>query len=349
MTIEDLINRLKKHCSYAVLAAKKFNAKRFYLQTNLSKKDILEFEDFENTLIERAVSLKNLINQKAIELIKKDSDLVLDQIDPEILINIDLINDKVVVRHSNIYIYVRYLKKTREYAQHVWACPSCKGKGCKKCNYTKEKYPSIESAFKEIFVKEFGASDCILHASGREDVDVMTLGHGRPAVIEIVNPTKTTSDLELIAQKIKQNYPLEILQPKIVKKFWIEAICNSHFDKKYYAIVSSKTKELTKNDFELLKNSCPILLKQRTPLRVLKRRTDMIRERYILDLKLEKIEDKKLHLIIYAQAGTYIKEFISGDGGRTHPSVSSILKTECSCEELTLIDVNDFFVNTLKS
>ena len=349
MNLEDLIKRLKKHCRYAVLVAKKFNVKRFYLQTNLSKKNILEFEDFENTPIEKAVSLKNIINQKATEFIKKESNLVLDQLNPELLINIDLINDKVVVKHSNIYIYLRYLKKTKEYAQHVWACPSCKGKGCKQCNYTKEKYPSIESAFREIFKKEFGASDFILHASGREDVDVMTLEHGRPAVIEIVNPTNLEVDLQSIAQKIKQNYPLEILEPKYVKKFWVEVICNSHFNKKYYAIISSKTRALVKNDFKLLKNNCPILLKQRTPHRVLKRRTDLIRQRHVFDIKLEKIENGKLHLIIYAEAGTYIKEFVSGDGGRTNPSVSSILKTECTCEELTLIDVEDFFVNTLKT
>jgi len=47
-----------------------------------------------------------------------------------------------------------------------------------------------------------------------------------------------------------------------------------------------------------------------------------------------------LELEIEAQGGAYIKEFISGDDGRTIPSIASILGTESTCVELDVIAVD---------
>ncbi|MCX8162976.1 MAG: tRNA pseudouridine(54/55) synthase Pus10 [Candidatus Micrarchaeota archaeon] len=351
LNYELLEQKLTKLCLSAIQLAKAYpNSKTFYLQTHIDKSLVAKLEEPEQTPIEKFMALKNLLNQKALEIFKKNSDLVLDQQDPQLLISLDLSNDKLTLKHSNVYIYFNYLKKSREYAQHIWACSSCKGKGCQKCNFKKEKYPSVESVLREVFIKEFKASDVILHSSGREDVDVLTLGNGRPAVLEIVSPLLEPEkiDLNKICLKIKENYPIELLEPRFVKKFWVEAICTSHFNKEYLAVVYCQKRALELSDFEKLKSKLPICLHQRTPLRVLKRRSDIVRKRYILDLTLEKILDGKLVIRIYAEAGTYIKEFVSGDEGRTKPSISSILELPCICQELTLIKVDDFFVKTLK-
>ena len=39
----------------------------------------------------------------------------------------------------------------------------------------------------------FQAEEVYLHGSGREDVDVRMLGHGRPFILEFINPRKSIS------------------------------------------------------------------------------------------------------------------------------------------------------------
>ncbi len=81
--------------------------------------------------------------------------------------------------------------------------------------------------------------------------------------------------------------------------------------------------DLTKVIFGYL--DFPLTIKQRTPFRVLHRRANSIRERNILKAKATKIDDHHFRLELSTQAGTYVKEFVYGDFGRTIPSVSSLL------------------------
>jgi tRNA pseudouridine synthase 10 len=62
-----------------------------------------------------------------------------------------------------------------------------------------------------------------------------------------------------------------------------------------------------------------ISIKQQTPLRVLHRRADLIREKYIYEVKVKKVSLKRAELEIRCQGGLYVKELVSGDEGRTTP------------------------------
>ncbi|MGB4611299.1 MAG: tRNA pseudouridine(54/55) synthase Pus10, partial [Methanothermobacter thermautotrophicus] len=48
-----------------------------------------------------------------------------------------------------------------------------------------------------------------------------------------------------------------------------------------------------------------------------------------------------LELIIKGEGGLYIKELISGDSGRTEPSVSSVLGVPARCVALDVLEVGD--------
>lgn len=70
----------------------------------------------------------------------------------------------------------------------------------------------------------------------------------------------------------------------------------------------------------------PLTIHQRTPLRVLHRRSNAVRERRILSCRVvERIDPHYFRLHLSSDAGTYIKEFVSGDLGRTQPNLSTIL------------------------
>ena len=56
-------------------------------------------------------------------------------------------------------------------------------------------------------------------------------------------------------------------------------------------------------------------------------------------------DERGHYLDIAAEAGTYIKEFISGDGGRTSPSVAELLGRPVNCTFLVVTSIEDAFLD----
>ena len=66
-------------------------------------------------------------------------------------------------------------------------------------------------------------------------------------------------------------------------------------------------------------------LSQRTPIRVSRSRKDLVRRRRVLRFEPRPLEGEPCFEVeVEAQSGTYIKELISGDSGRTVPSVAPV-------------------------
>ena len=82
-----------------------------------------------------------------------------------------------------------------------------------------------------------------------------------------------------------------------------------------------------------------VIIKQQTPLRVVHRRADLIRERYIYKLKVKRLSAKEALLEVRSQGGLYIKELVSGDEGRTVPSVAELLKNPAKITKLDVLKV----------
>ena len=61
-----------------------------------------------------------------------------------------------------------------------------------------------------------------------------------------------------------------------------------------------------------------------------------MREKIIHEVSLEQYKDGLLKAKFKVQGGTYIKELISGDDGRTIPSIAEKLETGCKCAELNV-------------
>jgi tRNA U54 and U55 pseudouridine synthase Pus10 len=69
----------------------------------------------------------------------------------------------------------------------------------------------------------------------------------------------------------------------------------------------------------------PLVIQQKTPLRVVHRRANLLRERQILQLVAKRVDDHHFRLELSTQAGTYVKEFVHGDLLRTQPSIASLI------------------------
>jgi len=81
-------------------------------------------------------------------------------------------------------------------------------------------------------------------------------------------------------------------------------------------------------------SSYPLEIRQWTPVRVLHRRANTPRTRHVLSCRAHRVDDHYFRLHLSTEAGTYVKEFVHGDLGRTVPSVSSLLG--CSTDILEL-------------
>ena len=86
-------------------------------------------------------------------------------------------------------------------------------------------------------------------------------------------------------------------------------------------------------------------LAQRTPERVAHRRADKIRRRKVIETSGPSIEVGDDGILrgqfdLRCESGTYVKETVHGDGGRTQPSIASLIKAKCTVQWLDVADIH---------
>lgn len=85
------------------------------------------------------------------------------------------------------------------------------------------------------------------------------------------------------------------------------------------------------------------LLDQRTPVRVSHRRPDLIRKRRVMEIGTIEVhpgDPVAVEVTLRCESGTYVKETVHGDGGRTQPSFASCLEARCEVEWLDVADIH---------
>ena len=261
---------------------------------------------------------------------------------PTIMVIIDTSYNQVTLQIASLYIYGRYKKYSREIPQTKWLCKICRGKGCKKCNYSGKIYnKSVEELIAKKILIETNGSDESFHGSGREDVDVLMLGNGRPFVLEIINPKIRNINLKLLQDQInKENKGIiEVSNLRFSDRKEIFRLKDAAF-KKTYRIIMKCDKSL---NIEKLKKVTQALrglkIGQLTPSRVAHRRADLVRERHVYKCNLESVDGTIAIFTLEAESGTYIKELVSGDNGRTKPSISDLINAPCKVMELDVIGI----------
>ncbi|KJP88565.1 hypothetical protein AK88_01844 [Plasmodium fragile] len=88
-------------------------------------------------------------------------------------------------------------------------------------------------------------------------------------------------------------------------------------------------------------DNCVISVIQKTPIRVLHRRSLLKRERKIFEFNLVFVHEHFSLLHLLAQSGMYIKEFVNGDRGRTFPNLKHFFGQDTFVNILNL-DVSSF-------
>jgi len=287
-------------------------------------------------------ALKAEVNR---EVGKRVSDLVgkeaaLDR--PDVVAVLDTSFDHVDLQVNPLYLRGRYRKLSRGVPQTRWPCRRCRGKGCDRCGGTGKMYPtSVEEVVAAEIMRESGGTGHALHGMGREDVDARMLGRGRPFIVEIKEPRKRRIDREAAVRRINASGIVEV--DRLVPATGVEVVAlKEDRAAKTYRVLLRMAPPV---DEAKLKGTLPVLvgepIAQRTPGRVVHRRADTTRARRLLSAEVVGVEGDRAELRVTAEAGTYIKEWVHGDGGRTRPSLAERLGAACEVLELDVLDVHD--------
>ena len=298
-----------------------------------------EFIDQSNLDVE---PIKKEINRIIGKRLEKELSKEVNFEKQDIIVNVNLIKDpKIRVQINPIFIEGN--KLIRGIPQTKWPCSKCKGRGCEECNFTGKQYPcSVEELISEHILKATDGYEAKFHGAGREDIDVLMLGSGRPFVLEIKEPKIRKIDLNKLENEIneinqgKTQYhnlkftyrnrkaEIKVSSPDAYKVYKALVECEEAYDAQKLADLSQLGE-----------------IHQRTPIRVSHRRADKVRIKHVLDLSCEVIDDTHFEMTIKTEGGLYIKELISGDEGRSQPNVADKLGVKAVCKQLDVIEVSE--------
>ncbi|KOC62260.1 Putative tRNA pseudouridine synthase Pus10 [Habropoda laboriosa] len=258
--------------------------------------------------------------------------------------------EKIMCTHSSIFIGGRYNKLSRELSQTPWFI-----------NGEKKMQTSVQDILCNPIAEVVKAQSIKFLSSGREDVDVRNIYSGRPFAVELINPQKSKITEKLLSdlvdeinrssRQVQITSNLKVLSRIDLKKLKEGENVKTKFYRAF-CICRDATKDMI--SLEELNNLKRVKITQKTPVRVLHRRPLSPRERLIYEIRARWAKPQELKkfnitnkdasaffvLDIKTQAGTYVKEFVHGDFGRTKPSLCDILNAEVDIVALDVTGIN---------
>ncbi|MDP7002040.1 MAG: tRNA pseudouridine(54/55) synthase Pus10 [Candidatus Thalassarchaeaceae archaeon] len=262
---------------------------------------------------------------------------------PDVMALVDGLTLRVDVDVRPVFLYGRYRKLVRDIPQTRWPCRSCRGRaeGCESCNGSGLQYPdSVQDLIGEPIREALLAENTSFHGMGREDIDVRCLGSGRPFVLEVKRPAKRNHSLEELVRKVNEHASgkVEVDTFSWCNRTKINEVKQSRSDKTYTIRFRVDGTTDQNSISEAISSLSGTVIDQETPKRVSHRRAAKIRKRKVTSIDSIIFDDDEVQITLRCEAGTYVKELIHSDEGRTSPSVKSVIGREC---EVIWLDVEE--------
>jgi tRNA pseudouridine synthase 10 len=320
---EDIFSKLPGYAKNASGLLSKLQYETFLVGT-LPDSGTIEREEvlWEDVGIEQCESIRTEINRELGKLIYTLTKKEHDPDNPDVTVLLNIGEERIELQLRPLFVRGKYRKLVRGIPQSKW-----------------DMYDeTLEDVIAEPLMKMTQGTAHAIHASGREDIDARCLGW-RPFVLEIKNPKKRKVDLSAVQAAVKKTKKAEIGFLSMAARKDVTEVSLARHDKSYRAVVVFE-RPLKEEDLKKLRKLVGVVA-QRTPTRVAHRRADLVRERRVLEVSWKKVNNKKIELQIKGEAGLYIKELVSGDGGKSVPSVSALLGNPALVKELDVIRIWD--------
>ncbi|XP_010728595.2 tRNA pseudouridine synthase Pus10 [Larimichthys crocea] len=244
------------------------------------------------------------------------------------------ISQDIQCLHVSVFVAGRYNKFCRSLPQTPWVIDG-----------ERRMESSVEELIAAAILSSFRASGFNFSSSGREDVDVRTLGNGRPFAMELLNPHRSRLnkvEMKQLQETInKSSDKIRVRDLQIVTREAMGRMKEGEEEKtKSYTALIWTQKPIQREDISFIDDIKDLTLDQKTPLRVLHRRALAVRQRVIHSMNTRFLDSHHFYLGLKTQAGTYIKEFVHGDFGRTKPNLCQLLNTDTDILELDVESVD---------
>lgn len=334
---DSIMDRLDELSAKCVEAGREYEYRSFQVGCSLDRSLIKREEELWLQLgLTTFESLKSEVTREVGKRIQLSTGKAYSATKPDILFIVNLKDMSVTVHARPIFIYGRYRKLVSGLPQSPWARPP---------DPLVAYQASVEELITAPLVEMARASGAKLHAAGREDPDVRTLGNGRPFMVEIKNPKLRSIDFKRAQEEINRRAQglvevegLASIDGKAVPKLKAYA----EIARKTYVARMRISREVSEEELRDLERALKgVIVHQRTPLRVLRRRIDRVRRKVVYDVRAKLVDKNVIEITVTCQGGLYVKEFIHGDEGRTKPSVAEVLGASVEVEELDVVWIEE--------
>lgn len=251
---------------------------------------------------------------------------------------------EVTVSTDSLFLAGEYNKLSRVVSQTPWRVIPRGGSADAPPQYALSVESVVCAGLNELFTPE----KVTFMAGGREDVDVRMLGGGRPFVVEVVNPAivaaRVTDGMlrEALAASVRVSDAVKVNNLRLVaKKHCADMRVYEMEKRKWYRCVVWTERPVDEAELKkVLEKEGGFLLKQKTPLRVLHRRNQAVRKRAVYSAVVKRVIAPRFFVLdLTTAAGTYIKEFVHGDNGRTVPNVGQLLGCRADILQLDVVGI----------
>lgn len=296
--------------------------------------------------------LKRELNREVGKLVGEATDTTVDFERADVVALLHLERDSVEIAINPAFIYGRYRKCERDIPQTEWPCRECGAEGiqlgpdgpepCDGCDGTGYRYDrSVEGLTAPHAVDAMAGSEGVFHGAGREDVDARMMGTGRPFVLEVKDPKRRSPDLNTVEARINEEADdaIEVEGLRFATHDMVERVKSLPASKTYRANAYFDEAVSETQLEQAVQQMDGATVEQYTPQRVDHRRANLTRERTVYAMDASRESATEATVEIHGEGGLYIKELISGDDGRTDPSLAELLDVDATVEALDVVAV----------
>jgi len=295
---------------------------------------------------------KSALNREVGKRFGARTDTPVDFERPDVQLLLHVERGDVEVQVNPAFVYGRYRKLERDVPQTEWPCRECGGSGkqlgedgeepCDHCEGTGYMYPtSVEQEVAPHVREAMDGEEATFHGAGREDVDALMLGTGRPFVAEVKQPRRRRPDVDALEERINRaaDGRVEVEGLALATHELVERVKELDASKTYRATVEFDDTVDADAFQDALAELEGTTVEQYTPERVDHRRAGKTRTRTVYEMEGTLEDETGATVEVHGEGGLYIKELIHGDDGRTDPSLAGLLGVPATVTALDVLSV----------
>lgn len=311
--------KLSKLEKKAISKLKDIDFESFLVGTKPSSEMIKKEEElWESIGIKYCEPIKAEINREFGKALMFKLKKVVNAEMPDVNIIVDVEKNDVEIIINPLFIFGEYRKLIRGIPQTKW-----------------DMYDeTVEDIIAKPIMEATKGNSHSFHGAGREDIDARCLDW-RPFVFEVKKPKKRKINFKAIENVLNKSGKIKVKNLRISDRKEVRKVKELKYDKTYRVLIVFEKDVRNLERLERLKGE----IKQYTPTRVLHRRSNRLRKRMVNDIKWKVLGPKMVELEIRAESGLYVKELVTGDNGRTTPSVSEVLENKAKVKQLDVLKI----------